>query len=74
MYILKRKYIRTEYKTEAVMIWAAIIVDTSSELSAKYGELELISGSIAIVIDSGTVYALNSSGEWIEQSNITIAI
>lgn len=49
-----------------------VAIDTAEELPENVSSF--LPGSIAWCINSGDVYALNSSGEWKQQSNIIITL
>lgn len=49
-------------------------VQSTDELVTHTRKTKFAPFSLAWVIDSGDIYALNSSDEWIKQSNISLAI
>ena len=49
-------------------------VQSTDELVTHSGKTKFAPFSLAWVLDSGDIYALNSSDEWIKQSNISLAI
>ncbi len=56
-------------------IWAVVAVDEKSELPKGANALKVyVPGSLALVINDGDIYALNSTGEWILQENIVLAL
>lgn len=51
-----------------------IAVDTADELEVIKGKTKLACGSIAWILNTGDIYALNSKDEWKIQPNATITL
>lgn len=68
--IIKQNYERPDPTTGRSVMRAEMVVDTVEELPAVDGldGVLLAQGSVANVINEGTKYQLNSSGEWKESS------
>lgn len=55
-------------------VWMFVAVNDTAELLAHKTKLRYAVGSIAIAVLDDKIYALSSSGEWIEQNHITVTI
>ena len=58
-------------KGKAFMV---VIADTYEELITHKVKIPYATGSIAMIINTDQVFMLNSSGEWKEQTHISIAL
>ena len=54
--------------------WKCVIADTYKELTEHKPKIEYAAGSIAMIINTDQVFALNSSGQWVEQTHVVIAL
>lgn len=67
-FIISRDYKKEDGKTYT---FAEFSVDSVSELPAANEAIDgkyLVAGSIGLVIETGNIYALNSEGEWVNQT------
>lgn len=67
-FIISRDYKKEDGKTYT---FAEFSVDSVSELPAADEAIDgkyLVAGSIGLVIETGNIYALNSEGEWVNQT------
>lgn len=62
----------TRYQGQGKGAVKVVAIDTADELPENVSSF--LPGSIAWCINSGDVYALNSSGEWKQQDSVVIAL
>ncbi len=64
----------TRYSRVPYSARITIAVDTLEELPTGDELSTFIQGSVAWVLSTGDIYGLSSSGEWIKQDKITLAL
>lgn len=69
-----RSWIRDGEHKELQEAWVLIAVDDVADLTVTTARLKFSQGSLALVVNTGEIYALNSKNEWKIQSNLTVSI
>ena len=66
--IIRKKFGR--YDNGRTVIRAEVVMDSAADLPSadSFEGYRLSAGSIAWAVNSSTIYAMNSAGEWIEQN------